>query len=138
MSLGTGAIEFFDYYRLNAIDVWRVGLNGRNDQAVFSFAWKTRRILLTHDDDFWDDRQFPEHRNPGVVILPGANGNEDDLIRGLIWMMWLMKKDPERWRKQKARITPAGEIYMRFRLRDTGAMVTQRYRLGGRDAMEFV
>lgn len=79
-SLGSGTIEFFQYYRLNAVDVWQVGLNGHDDRAVFACAWRHRRILLTQDQDFWDDRQFPEHRNPGLVILPGANGNQTDMI----------------------------------------------------------
>src|SRR5262249_60890037 len=60
-SLGSGCIEFFQHYGMNAVDVWQVGLVGRDDPAVFAFAWKQRRILLTHDEDFLDDRLFPEH-----------------------------------------------------------------------------
>jgi hypothetical protein len=47
------------------------------------------RILLTHDEDCWDDRRFPEHRNPGLVIVPGATGDQTDMISGLWWMMLL-------------------------------------------------
>jgi predicted nuclease of predicted toxin-antitoxin system len=135
-SLGSGTVEWFQYHGLNAIDVWRVGLNGRDDQAVFAFAWKHRRILLTHDEDFWDDRRFPEHRNPGVVILPGANGNEIDMLRGLWWMTLLMRRGPEQWLKQKVRITRDGEVNTRFREWKTGAMVTHRYRFNRRRPME--
>jgi predicted nuclease of predicted toxin-antitoxin system len=135
-SLGSGTIEFFQYYRLNAVDVWQVGLN---DHAVFAFAWRHRRILLTHDEDFWDDRHFPEHRNPGLVILPGANGNQTDMIRGLVWMLLLMRTNPLQWQKQKVRITRDGEVYTRFRDWRTNAMVTKRYRFTGRDrALEFL
>jgi predicted nuclease of predicted toxin-antitoxin system len=94
-SLGSGTIEFFQYYRLNAVDVWQVGLNGHDDNAVFAFAWRHRRILLTHDEDFWDDRHFPEHRNPGLVILPGANGNQTDMILGLVWMLLKERRAPK-------------------------------------------
>lgn len=135
-SLGLGTVEFFQRNGLNTIDVWAARLNGRDDQAVFGFAWKQRRILLTHDEDFWDDRRFPEHRNPGVVILPGANGNETDMIRGLFWMSLLMGRSPELWRKQKVRITRDGEVYTRFRVSNTGAMVTKRYRFRRRAPME--
>jgi predicted nuclease of predicted toxin-antitoxin system len=135
-SLGPGTVEFFESYGLNAVDVWSAGINGRDDQAVFAFAWRQRRILLTHDEDFWDDRRFPEHRNPGVVILPGANGNERDMIRGLWWMSLLMVRSPEYWRKQKVRITRDGEVYTRFRNRQTGAMVTTRYRFKRHGPME--
>jgi len=41
-SLGSGAIEFFERHRLNAVDAWQVGLSGRDDHAVFAFAWKNR------------------------------------------------------------------------------------------------
>jgi len=137
-SLGPGTKEFFDYFRINAVDVWEVGLAGRDDHAIFAFAWKERRILLTHDEDFWNDRQFPEHRNPGVVILPGANGDERDMIRGLLWMLQLMERAPEQWRKQKVRITRDGDIFTRLRDWTTGAVVTKHYRFTGRRAMEFV
>lgn len=137
-SLGSGCIEFFQRHRLNAVDVWQVGLVGRDDHAVFALAWKQRRILLTHDEDFWDDRRFPEHRNPGVVILPGANGNGEDMIRGLFFMMKLMNKNPDQWRKQKVRITRDAEIYIRFRNFETGAIATKRFRFTGRGVMEFV
>jgi hypothetical protein len=31
-------------------------------------------VLLTHDKDYLNDRQYPFHRNPGVIILPGEEG----------------------------------------------------------------
>jgi predicted nuclease of predicted toxin-antitoxin system len=127
-SLGSGAIEFFKRHNLNAVDVWQTGLSGRDDHIVFAFAWKHGRILLTHDEDFWDDRRFPEHRNPGLVILPGANGDEADMISGLWWMMLLMDRNPDQWRKHKVRITRDGEVYIRSRDWRTGGMVTNRYR----------
>jgi predicted nuclease of predicted toxin-antitoxin system len=107
-SLGSGTIEFFERLRLNAVDVWQVGLNGRDDRAVFAFAWRHRRILLTHDEDFWDDRRFPEHRNPGLVILPGANGDQTDMISGLWWMTQLMDCNPELWSKKKSALRVMG------------------------------
>jgi predicted nuclease of predicted toxin-antitoxin system len=138
-SLGSGAIEFFKRRRLNAVDVWQVGLQGRDDQAVFAFAWNHRRILLTHDDDFWDDRRFPEHRNPGLVILPGANGDQTDMISGLWWMMLMMDRDPDLWRKLKVRITRDGEVYIRCRNLRTGAFATSHYRFTRRSTpMEYV
>jgi predicted nuclease of predicted toxin-antitoxin system len=138
-SLGSGTIQFFQHYRLNAVDVWQVGLNGHDDREVFAFAWRHRRILLTHDEDFWDDRRFPEHRNPGLVILDGANGDQTDMIRGLVWMMLLVSHNPQQWQKQKIRVTRDGEVYIRRRDWTTGAMIIRRYRFTGRQrALEFV
>lgn len=59
----------------NAIFAAEAGLIGFSDEAVFAYAWKDNRIILTHDSDFLDDRQFPFHRNPGVIVLPGAEGD---------------------------------------------------------------
>jgi len=49
-----------------------VGLAGKDDKAVFAWAWKHKRWILTHDDDFLDDRLFPFHRTYGVMVLPGG------------------------------------------------------------------
>ena len=62
-------------------------LVGHSDEDVFARAWSDERIILTHDHDFLDDRRFPPHRNPGVVVLPGAQGNEDALLRALAGML---------------------------------------------------
>jgi predicted nuclease of predicted toxin-antitoxin system len=134
--LGPGTIEFFENNSLNDVDAWGAGISGRDDQTVFAFAWRHRRILLTQDEDFWDDRRFPERRNPGVVILPGANGDQTDMIRALVWMSLLVGRGPEQWRKQKVRITRDGEVYTRFREWKTGAMVTKRFRFNRRGPME--
>ncbi len=56
-----------------------IGLGGRSDEDLFGHAWKEGRVLLTHDHDFLDDRRFPPHRNPGVIVLPGASGTGEGL-----------------------------------------------------------
>ncbi len=120
--------EFFQWYRMNAVTVWDVGLNGRSDETIFAYAWRHRRILLTHDDDFWNDRKFPEHLNPGVVILPGANGDQKDMLNGLLWMTLLMRRNPEHWLKSKVRITRGGDVYFKYRRNRTGAIHTDHFR----------
>ena len=62
-----GALHDLGY---NAIGVAQLGLTGHSDEDVFAAAWRERRILLTQDHDFLDDRRFPPHSNPGVVVLP--------------------------------------------------------------------
>jgi predicted nuclease of predicted toxin-antitoxin system len=47
-----------------------VGLGGRSDEEIFAYAWREKRIIWTHDRDFLDDKRFPVHRNPGVLVLP--------------------------------------------------------------------
>src|SRR5215831_10238720 len=67
----------------NATDTHSLKLNGRRDEDVFAAAWRKRRILLTQDRDFLDDRKFPRHRNPGVVVLPALS--EGALINAFVY-----------------------------------------------------
>jgi hypothetical protein len=45
-------------------------LRSSDDQAVFAAAWRLRRLLVTHDNDFLDDQQFPFSRCSGLLVLP--------------------------------------------------------------------
>ncbi len=44
-----------------------------------SYARKHKRLLLTNDQDFMDDREFPFHRNSGVIVPPGTEGEQEPL-----------------------------------------------------------
>jgi predicted nuclease of predicted toxin-antitoxin system len=85
-SLGIGVAQILQHIRYNVKFGPSVGLGGRSDEDVFAFAWREKRILLTHDRDFLDDRAFPFHRNPGVVVLPGEEG-ESEPRRAAFWSM---------------------------------------------------
>jgi predicted nuclease of predicted toxin-antitoxin system len=56
-----------------------VGLRGKADKTVFAYAWREKRVLLTHDKDYLSDRQYPFTRNPGVIVLPGEEGEQAPL-----------------------------------------------------------
>ncbi len=47
-----------------------VRLRGRDDVDLLAYAHRENRILITNDVSFHDERRFPPHRNPGVVIIP--------------------------------------------------------------------
>lgn len=75
---------------INRSGIWKadhvrdVGLAGMDDKAVFAWAWKHKRWILTHDEDFLDDHRFPFHRTHGVVVLPGGQG-ESQARREALW-----------------------------------------------------
>jgi len=73
-------VRFLRAHGWNVKNVDDGALRGHCDEDVLAFAHREDRILLTHDRGFLNDRQFPPNRNPGVVILPGANGNEERLV----------------------------------------------------------
>jgi Domain of unknown function (DUF5615) len=68
---------------LNVKHVDEVGLGGRPDKDVFVFARKENRVILTHDDDFMDYKQFPINLSPGVVKIPGGSGDEEALVKAV-------------------------------------------------------
>jgi predicted nuclease of predicted toxin-antitoxin system len=43
----------------NVRNVFDLGLAGHDDHAVFQAARDQGRMLITHDDDFFDNRRFP-------------------------------------------------------------------------------
>ena len=67
----------------NAKAVGEFGLDGRDDQEVLGVAWRERRFLLTQDQDFLDNRRFPFHRNPGLIVLP--KGSIDTEWTDALW-----------------------------------------------------
>jgi hypothetical protein len=42
----------------------------QDDSFHYQKARQLKRYLLTHDDDFWDDRQYPIRTCPGLILLP--------------------------------------------------------------------
>lgn len=67
--------EIIRYLRDEAsFDVLAVGegqkLKHQEDEFHYRKALQLDRYLLTHDDDFWDDRRFPLRDSPGVIIIP--------------------------------------------------------------------
>ena len=66
--------EIVDHLREEAFDVLAVAedpqLRHRDDEFHYQRARQLDRYLLTHDEDFWDDRTYPLRQSPGVIILP--------------------------------------------------------------------
>ena len=111
----------------NATDTYTLKLNGRSDKEVFAAAWREQRILLTQDRDFLDDRKFPRHRNPGVVVLPPFN--EGALINALVYTLALVRQDRELWQGVKIVVCQDGTLTVTCQNHDTGTLETTRYKL---------
>jgi hypothetical protein len=136
-SLGPAVAEYLRDSGFNAVYAGDVGLVAKSDENVAAYAWRDERMLWTHDRDFLDDQLLPEHRNPGVVVLPGARGDQYAIAVGIRIGLSIFGHGPDVWRKTKSEITAGGEVIIRGREADTGRMVSTRYRLRGKDRVEI-
>ena len=129
--LGEEVAKFLRQRGYNAVFAGDAGLLGHSDEDLCAYAWRERRVLLTHDHDFLDDKKFPEHRNPGLIVLAGGDGNEHAMGTSIAVAINVFGTAPGVWEKSK--ITISGDGYMTIRNREfsTGKLRTTRYRLAG-------
>lgn len=92
----------------NAKHVDDVGLRSRADEDVFAFACKDNRVILTHDDDFMDNRQFSIHLSPGVVKIPGGSGDEEVLLDAVFQIIGMFGGKSDFYKQTKISITHEG------------------------------
>lgn len=64
------ALHVMRYGNFDVLSCDRARMRGKDDRAVFATAWRLRRVLITHDEDFLDDRSFPFFRCSGLVVFP--------------------------------------------------------------------
>jgi hypothetical protein len=112
----------------NATDVFELNIVGQPDENVFAVARKLDRILLTHDDDFLDDRRFPPRLNPGLVVLPGAEGNGHALLSAIYRLLSIVGHLRELWRSTKIVIATDGTWTVMTFDQSLGRVTKSRYR----------
>jgi predicted nuclease of predicted toxin-antitoxin system len=101
-SMGKGVAELLRENDYNTRYVEEMGLVGRDDEDVFSAAWREERIIVTHDPDFLDNRRFPNHRNPGVVLVrPGSSGHNNQGLLACLLMATLIGAEHATWFRGK-------------------------------------
>lgn len=130
--LGVDVAAYLRACGYNAVFAGDVGLLGRSDEEVFAYAWRKRRVVLTHDHDFIDDAKFPEHRNPGVIVLAGGSGDHKAMETAVGVLMNVFGHGHGLWEKSKISISAEGYITARVRDRETGKISTMRFRLRSR------
>src|SRR5215831_10740857 len=111
----------------NATDVFALKLNGRSDEDVFAAAWSERRILLTRDRDFLDDRRFPPHRSAGIVVLLGRH--DEALVSALMYALSVVGKGRALWEGAKLVVHEGGRLTVTDLNHATGARDTTHYKL---------
>jgi hypothetical protein len=82
-NLGAGTTEFIRQLKANVTDVLEQNMSGKGDEHVWRFCQRERRILLSHDNDFMNENQYPIRKSFGYVVLPHKEGGERPLIQKL-------------------------------------------------------
>ena len=113
----------------NVRTAYELGLVRKADEQVLAAAHRDNRILLTHDHDFENERTFPPHRNPGIVILPGGSGDFAALTRAFRIVVILIGPYREIWRGAITTIGSNGDITVRNYEHDLSRRTTRRYRM---------
>ncbi len=129
-SLGEAVARVLRENKWNAEFAPDVGLGGHSDEDVFAYAWREDRVLLTHDRDFLDDRRFPPHRNPGIVVLPGASGTGEGLGAALRSIVSIIGPNRKAFRRFKIEITQEGMWNIKHMTRASDEVRNWRLRFG--------
>ena len=114
-----------------------VGLQGRGDEEVFAFAWREKRVILTHDRDFLDNRRFPFHRNPGVIVLPGGDGKGSGLVRALLKVTSLVGHYRRLFENAKIEVSEDGQWSVYEFIRESGRHFHRRFRFSKHEVWEW-
>lgn len=127
-SLGAGVTELLRDDGWNVTDVFELNMAGQPDENIFAEARRQDRILLTHDDDLLDDGRFLPKLNPGIIVLPGAEGNEHALLSAIYRMLAIVGHLRALWRSTKIVIAADGTWSVRMFIQSEGRVTTTRYR----------
>lgn len=106
-----------------------LGLTGHPDEDHFAAAYRNNRILLTYDEDFLDDRKFPPHRNPGVIVLPPMSRGVDAFMQRLWLVLTMVAPFRKIWLDTKVKITADGYITI-WNYDEEGSWSRTRYKYG--------
>lgn len=136
-SLGTEVTELLRKSGWNATDVFEIRINGQPDENVFAKAKSQDRILLTHDRDFLNNCRFPPRLNPGLVVLPGGDGDRRALVNALDELLAIIGETRELWRATKIEISSQSEWTVLTFNRDDGKVHKTRFRFAKSHGGEY-
>jgi predicted nuclease of predicted toxin-antitoxin system len=99
-------------------------LCSRPDHGILAWAKRHKRVLLTFDRDFWDDRKFSLATVPGVIFLDVSPEDLNAALDAFNLLYFVLGKSfsLERWNGVKARVSSSGFI---LKLRTIEGHVTQ-------------
>lgn len=83
-----------------------------SDESILAWVRRCKRVLLTLDRDFWDDKKFPLQSVPGIIFIDVAPNDFAAILRsfGLIFGTFANSYPLDWWEQMKARVLPEGYV----------------------------
>lgn len=76
-----------------SIDALDVNARSLDDRGVLRLAQERRRVLLTLDADFWDDRRHPlQSVSSGIIYIAEPPSNADRVLEAFVFVYWCFAK----------------------------------------------
>lgn len=97
----------------NAVSAQELGLTGHSDEDLFGAGWRDKRVIITNDRDFLDDRKFPFHRCHGVLIVPSPSEGIDNFANALAIALPLLKRYTRAFEHEKIIVNADGTWVIR-------------------------
>lgn len=63
--------EIISYPKFRAFE--EIQSSKRPDEDIYSYCSRKNLLILTLDNDFWDDRKFPLAKSPGVILIASSS-----------------------------------------------------------------
>lgn len=94
--------------KLSVLTAREAGTLQHSDESHIALARRERRILLTQDRDFLNERKFPLIACPTIVVLHFATGSRSDIVAAFQCLNYILlcPQFYDKWSKFDA--TPSG------------------------------
>lgn len=122
----------------NALSADDLELSSHADEDIFARGWREKRILITSDGDYLDDRKFPFHRCPGVVVIPNPTTGMNGFAYAISDILSVVGRYARAFDSEKVVLRQDGTWLVRGFSKATGRHWEATFRIDGRgDAWEL-
>ncbi len=116
--------EFVDYIRkMRGVRVIETRKRSDDHDDVWNRARRDGAVILTADDDFWDERKHPTSESPGLIVVGGrgADARQRAFLgawNGVVGEIREIRKERNYLAYSKIRAMPSGSFVMRILMRN--------------------
>jgi len=123
------ALHVMRYKRFDIIDCDKAKLRGLEDRQVFRKAWQLKRVLVTHDNDFLNDRLFPLRECAGLLVLPTYGAVSMEFGNLLASAATLISRGDILWLHTKVEATRGWALNVRTWEKSQGHIVKWQFKI---------